>query len=64
MAISGDGGGRFFIGQVLTVVGSSIYAFGFTWVMLWIINKITPVKTTEAEESTLDQSLHGETAYE
>jgi ammonium transporter, Amt family len=58
------GGGRFFIRQTLTVIGSSIYAFGITWVMLWGINKIIPVKTTEAEETTLDQSLHGETAYE
>jgi len=33
-------------------------------VMLWIIDKITPVKTTQDEESTLDVSLHGETAYE
>jgi Amt family ammonium transporter len=58
------GGGGFFIRQILAVVGSSIYAFIFTWVMLWIINKITPVKTTEVEEGTLDESLHGETAYE
>jgi hypothetical protein len=31
--------------------------------MLWIINKVTTVKTTEAEETTLDESLHGESAY-
>ncbi|MBU1701201.1 MAG: ammonium transporter [Candidatus Eisenbacteria bacterium] len=58
------GGGTFFIRQVLAVVVSSIYAFVFTWVMLWIINKITHVKTSETEESTLDESLHGERAYE
>jgi Amt family ammonium transporter len=58
------GGGGFFGKQVFAVVVSSIYAFGFTWVMLWLINKVTPVKTTEEEESTLDESLHGETAYE
>jgi len=58
------GGGRFFVGQVLAVVVSSIYAFAFTWFMLWIIDKITPVKTSESEEGTLDESLHGETAYE
>ena len=58
------GGGRFFVGEVLAVVGSSIYAFGFTWLMLWVIDKLTPVKTTEVEEGTLDESLHGEHAYE
>jgi Amt family ammonium transporter len=58
------GGTGFFTGQVLAVVGSSIYAFVFTWVMLWIIDRITPVKTTEIEEGTLDESLHGERAYE
>ena len=52
--------------QLLTVVGSSIYAFVFTFVMLWaIINKITRVRTTAGEEEQgLDASLHGETAYE
>ncbi|MCB1161769.1 MAG: ammonium transporter [Candidatus Krumholzibacteriia bacterium] len=59
-----NGGGRFFVGQVLAVVGSSIYAFVFTWVMLFIIDKVTPVKTTQTEEGTLDESLHGEQAYE
>jgi Amt family ammonium transporter len=58
------GNGGFFIRQVLAVVCSSIYAFGFTWAMLWIINRITPVKTTETEEGELDESLHGESAYE
>jgi len=58
------GGGRFFLGQTLAVAGSSLYAFAFTWLMLWIINKVTPIKTTEIEEGTLDESLHGERAYE
>ena len=58
------GGNQFFIGQVLAVVGSSVYAFLFTWIMLWLIDRITPVKTTEVEEGTLDESLHGERAYE
>jgi Amt family ammonium transporter len=59
------GGGEFFMKQLVTVVVSSIYAFVFTYVMLIIINKITPVRTTEAEEKAgLDESLHGEIAYE
>ena len=57
------GGGDFFVKQVVAVLVSSIYAFGFTWVMLWLIDRTTPVKTTEAQEKTLDESLHGEQAY-
>ena len=59
------GNAGFFWKQVVTVVGSSIYAFGFTYVMLWIINKITRVRTTEGEEERgLDDVLHGESAYD
>lgn len=59
------GGSLFFMKQVLTIIGSSVYAFGFTFVMLWIINKITRVRTTEGEEERgLDDALHGESAYQ
>ncbi len=58
------GGASFFWKQLFSVVVSSIYAFGFTWGMLWIIDKITTVRTSETEEGTLDESLHGESAYE
>jgi len=57
------GGGDFFFKQVVAVVGSSIYAFGFTWGMLWLIDRVTTVKTTEEMEMSLDDSLHGEQAY-
>lgn len=61
--LSGNAG--FFWKQVLTVIGSSVYAFGFTYGMLRIINKVTPVRTTEDEEAQgLDDALHGESAYE
>ncbi len=59
------GNSSFFLKQVATVVGSSIYAFGFTYLMLKIINIVTPVRTTGSdEERGLDSSLHGESAYE
>lgn len=58
------GGSDFFVKQLVAVVVSSIYAFAFTYGMLWIINKVTPVRTTEGEEGELDASLHGESAYE
>ncbi len=59
------GNASFFMAQLMTIIGSSVYAFAFTWVMLWVINKITTVRTTEDEEEIgLDAALHGETAYE
>lgn len=59
------GNSSFFFKQLLAVIVSSIYAFVFTYVMLFFINKITRVRTTEGEEEAgLDASLHGETAYE
>jgi len=57
------GGADFFGKQLVAVIISSVYAFIFTYGMLWIIDKVTTVKTTEVEETTLDESLHGEIAY-
>ena len=58
------GGSDFFLKQLAAIVVSSIYAFGFTYGMLWAINFITPVRTSADEQDTLDASLHGEVAYE
>jgi Amt family ammonium transporter len=58
------GGTEFFKVQLLAILISSIYAFGFTYGMLWFINLFTPVRTTEKEEAEgLDSMLHGEEAY-
>jgi Amt family ammonium transporter len=58
------GGFSFFGKQVAAVLGSSVWAFGFTYGMLWLIDRITPVKVGQGiEEAGLDQGLHGETAY-
>jgi len=59
-----NGDVSFFGIQLAAVVFSSIWAFGFTWLMLVGINKITPVKVTPMEEEEgLDSSIHGEQAY-
>lgn len=59
------GGGEFFVKQLVAVSAASVYAFIFTYLMLIIINKITPVKVTEEDEKLgLDTSLHGEKAYD
>lgn len=58
------GNASFFYKQLVAVLVSSVWAFGFTYGMLWIINKITPVRVDEAEEHEgLDKSLLGEEAY-
>jgi len=54
----------FFIKQLVAIIISSVYAFGFTWIMLKLIDFVTPVRLTkEEEEIGLDEILHGETAY-
>lgn len=59
------GGVKFFFVQLLAVVISSVWSFGFTYAMLWVIDKFTPVRSTEADElAGLDVAEHGEIAYE
>jgi Amt family ammonium transporter len=58
------GDSMFFMKEVGSVVVAAVYAFVFTYVMLVIINKFTPVKVSQAgEEQGLDVTEHGETAY-
>jgi Amt family ammonium transporter len=58
------GNSSFFMKQVAAVLLSSVWAFGFTYGMLWLIDKFTRVRVTDAdEEAGLDESLHGEEAY-
>ena len=58
------GAGAFFGKQVAAGLGCSLYAFGFTYVMLRVIDWITPVRVGEEAESGLDEAMHGEIAYE
>ena len=44
------GGTDFFMKELIAVVGTSIYAFVFTYLMLVLINKITRVRVTAEEE--------------
>lgn len=58
------GGAGFFVKEVVAVVGVSIYAFVFSYVMLGIINVITRVRVSDLEQETgVDEALHGESAY-
>ena len=59
-----SGGSAFFGKQVAAVAITSVWAFAFTYGMLWIIDKITPVRVgPEQEAGGLDAALHGEEAY-
>jgi Amt family ammonium transporter len=59
------GNASFFYRQLAAVLFSSVWAFVFTYGMLKVINIFAPVKVDEAsEEAGLDESLHGEHAYE
>lgn len=54
----------FFLKQLAAIIFSSVWAFGFTYGMLWLIDQVTPVKVDPTvEDSGLDMALHGETAY-
>lgn len=58
------GGSSFFVKQLAAILISSVYAFIVTYIMLVVINKITPVKIEKKEEEDgLDKALHGEEAY-
>jgi len=58
------GGPELLMKQTIAVLGVAVYAFAFTWVMLWLINKVTRVRVSEEQEANLDKSLHGEAAYD
>ena len=58
------GGTSFFLKEIGAVLGAAAYAFVFTYGMLKVIDWITAVKVTAAdEEQGLDQTQHGEQAY-
>src|SRR5262245_44813829 len=58
------GNPSFFFKQCVAVILSSVWAFGFTLGMLWLINRITPVRVEDSDETMrLDEALHGERAY-
>ncbi|MGE0089797.1 MAG: hypothetical protein AB7S50_10030 [Bacteroidales bacterium] len=59
------GNSSFFFKELIAVVVASVYAFVFTYLMLILINMITPVRVSEAHEKEgLDAALHGEKAYD
>jgi Amt family ammonium transporter len=58
------GNADFLVKQVAAVLLSTVWAFAFTYGMLWLIDRVTAVRVTaEVEEGGLDSGLHGEEAY-
>jgi len=54
----------FFLAELSAVALAIVWAFGFTLGMLWVINRITPVRVgDDTERVGLDEGLHGEAAY-
>jgi len=53
----------FFALELFSVFIASVYAFLFTYFMFWIIDKFTPIRLTEKEEESVDESILGESAY-
>jgi len=58
------GGAAFFVKQVVAVLFASVWAFVFTYAMLWLIDKVTPVRVAQEKEGDVDEVELGETAYE
>ena len=57
------GSATFFAKQIAAGVGCSAYAFAFTYEMLNVIDRITPVRVGVEPEEGLDAAMHGEPAY-
>ena len=58
------GNPTFFIKELAAVVLSSVWAFAFTFGMLWLIDRVTKVHVAPGvEEVGLDTGLHREEAY-
>mgnify|MGYP001195908989 FL=1 len=59
------GSGSLLFKETVAVVAAAVYAFGFTYLMLVIINYITPVRVSKEDElAGLDSAQLGEKAYD
>jgi len=59
------GNASFFLKEVVAITLASVYGFVFTYALLWLINKITPVRVSEQTEiDGIDFAIHGERAYD
>jgi ammonium transporter, Amt family len=60
-----EGNVWFFLKETISTIAAAAYAFLFTYIMLVIINFITPVKVAQDIELLgIDEGIHGEKAYD
>ena len=59
--LSGNPG--FFLAEAGAVLLALVWAFGFTYAMLWLIDRVTPVRVDDDAQAALDETVHGEQAY-
>jgi Amt family ammonium transporter len=57
------GGAAFFCKELVAVIFAAVWAFLFSYAMLWVIDKITPVKVAQEAQGDLDLVEFGEHAY-
>ncbi len=58
------GDSSFFMKELVGVLVGIAWAMIATYTLMWAINKVTPVRVSDAaEKEGLDSALHGETAY-
>jgi ammonium transporter, Amt family len=58
------GNPEFLLKETAAVLLSSVWAFAFTYGMLWLIDRVTPVRVeASVEDIGLDSGLHHEEAY-
>lgn len=51
--------------ELVAIAVTLIYAFGVTWLIATVMNRISPIRVSdEVESAGLDASLHAETAYD
>ena len=58
------GNPSFFFAEVGAVILAAVWAFGFTYAMLFLINRVVRVRVSDETENVgLDAGIHGEEAY-
>ena len=59
-----QGNGGQLVNQIVAILGTWIWAFAITYVILKVLDAVMGIRVTEEEEEVgLDVSQHGEAAY-
>jgi Amt family ammonium transporter len=59
-----EGGTDLFVGQIVAVIITLVYCFAMSYVIIFLVSKVTPVRLSEDEEAIgADIMEHGEPSY-